>query len=263
MLYLEQKPSRPLSGLIRSLWYAHAPELPSERQRVLPNGSTQFIITLAADHLTDCIADTLTPIPPAILAGPRLQFEIVHTRDMAELVGIIFRPGGLGPFLRHPVDAFFEQSVPLDAVWNQSALRERLHACSSPSAMLSALDSLLLQALNGQSLNRKPTIEAALHSLCRNSVRETAATIGVSERRLHQLFREDVGLSPKAWSRVHRFQRALKALYKGTDLPWDQLALDCGYYDQAHFANDFHAFSGVNPSTYIARRGQWTNHIAF
>jgi AraC-like DNA-binding protein len=248
MLYLEQKPSPPLSGLIRSLWYAHAPDLPEERQRVFPNGCTQFIITLAADHLTDCIADKLHSIPPAILAGPRLQFEIVHTRDMAELVGIIFRPGGLGPFLRHPVDAFFEQSVPLDAVWNQRAIREHLHFCPSPSAKLSAIDSLLVKTLKGGVRNRKPIVEAALQFLCHNSVRQTAASIGISERRLHQIFREDVGLSPKSWSRVHRFQRALRALHRGTDLPWDQLALDCGYYD---------------PSTYIARRGQWTNHIAF
>ena len=267
MLYIESKPSPPLAGIIRSLWYARAPELSPARERVLPNGCTQFIITLAADHLTDCIPDgsaaALKPIPPAIVTGPRLRYEVIHNRDLAELVGIIFRPGGLGPFLRHPVDTFFEQSIALDSLWQQNTLRERLQECTSPTAKLRKMDSLLIESLNGRAMQRRTVVQAALHSLRRESVRDTAATLGVSERRLHQIFREDVGVSPKSWSRIHRFQRALRALHHGTELPWDHLALDCGYYDQAHFANDFHSFSGVNPSTYTALRGQWTNHIPF
>ena len=44
-------------------------------------------------------------------------------------------------------------------------------------------------------------------------------------------------------------------------MPWAELALRCGYYDQSHFANDFRAFSGINPTTYSAHRGPWQNHV--
>jgi AraC-like DNA-binding protein len=50
-------------------------------------------------------------------------------------------------------------------------------------------------------------------------------------------------------------------LHAGVDLPWAEMALDCGYYDQSHFANEFRAFSGIDATTYSARRTLWANHI--
>jgi AraC-like DNA-binding protein len=94
-----------------------------------------------------------------------------------------------------------------------------------------------------------------------STVRDVARATGLSERRFSQVFRESVGLSPKVWCRVQRFQRAVRQLHAGRDLPWADLALDCGFYDQSHFANEFRAFSGIDASTYSARRTKWANHI--
>ncbi len=268
MLFLKAKPSLPLAGCIRMLWYASASGLGHERERVLPNGCAQIIISLASEALTDCGADSgeealhLTrPMPAAILAGPRSRYDVIHTQDLSELVGIIFRPGGLGPWLRQPAGAFAEQSVSLDAIFPQQRIRDRLRELASPAQKLAALDAILNEHLRGRIAERRVTTTAALHLLRGNSVRYTSASLGMSERRLHQIFCEDVGLSPKLWSRVDRFQGILHALHSGADLPWDQLALACGYYDQSHFSNDFRAFSGIDPSTYAAHRGPWRNHV--
>lgn len=94
------------------------------------------------------------------------------------------------------------------------------------------------------------------------SVVECATSVGISERRLSQVFREEIGVAPKLWRRLRRFQAARQALYRKADVPWAILALDCGYYDQSHFANDFKAFSGIDPSTYPASTGAWQNHVA-
>jgi len=93
-------------------------------------------------------------------------------------------------------------------------------------------------------------------------VREVAKSTGWSERRFSQVFREEVGFSPKAWTRILRFQRAVHQLHAGVDLPWADLALDCGFYDQSHFANEFRAFSGIDATTYSARQTQWANHVS-
>ena len=74
--------------------------------------------------------------------------------------------------------------------------------------------------------------------------------------------RPQVGLSPKVWCRVQRFQMAVQRLHAGGDVRWAELALDCGFYDQAHFANEFRAFSGIDPTTYSVARGTpWANHV--
>jgi AraC-like DNA-binding protein len=264
MVYLEMKPALPLARVIRFFWYASAPDLPHERERVLPNGSVQVVISLATDQLTECCIDRGEDLmlPPAILVGARSTYDIIHTRDMKELVGIIFRPGGLGPWLRQPADLFFERSVSLDDVWGMRNMRDRIREEESPAGKLAKLEALLVERLNGRTVERKPIVRAALTELRRGSVRQTASGLGISDRRLHQVFTEDVGLSPKQWSRVHRFQRAVGALHAGGDMPWEQLALACGYYDQSHFCNDFRAFSGIDPTTYSAHQGRWRNHVA-
>ena len=50
-------------------------------------------------------------------------------------------------------------------------------------------------------------------------------------------------------------------MHNGAEVRWTELALDCGYYDQSHFANDFREFSGINPTTYSAARRVWSNHL--
>jgi len=269
MIYLEHKPSPPLADCVRSLWYTSALQVPHERERVLPNGCVQIVISLAADTLTDCGVDSgeealgvCRPMAPAILVGARARYDVIHMQDMAELVGVVFRPGGLAPWLRYRADAFFERSVAIKDLWSVRDLRNRLREEATPVRKLAKLDLLLRESLCGREVERRSMVKNALLGLRRDSVRRTAQSLGVSERRLHQVFSEDVGLSPKTWSRVHRFQRAVRALHVGEDMRWEQLALACGYYDQSHFSNDFRAFSGIDPTTYSALRGRWRNHVA-
>jgi AraC-like DNA-binding protein len=75
--------------------------------------------------------------------------------------------------------------------------------------------------------------------------------IGMSPRRFLDVFRSEVGLSPKAFCRIRRFASVLRQIERTVDVDWVDVALSCGYFDQAHFNRDFRAFSGVTPSTYL------------
>ena len=101
-----------------------------------------------------------------------------------------------------------------------------------------------------------PAVRFALEQFARGSNRlsiaEVARSSGWSERRFSQLFREQVGFAPKVWCRLQRFQRAVWQLRAGADVPWAELAIECGFYDQAHLANEFRSFSGIDLTTYIA-----------
>ena len=85
--------------------------------------------------------------------------------------------------------------------------------------------------------------------------------IGLSPRRFIQLFDDEVGLTPKLFCRVRRFQGVLPLIHGGRSADWADLALQCGYFDQAHFSHDFRAFSGVSPTTYLANQGEFPNHL--
>jgi AraC-like DNA-binding protein len=272
LLYLERIPAAPLNQPIRSLWYARAGNVAHRRERVLPTGCTQVILNLAREFLLDCPEGRPDRrMSPALVIGSRSVYEIVDSSDMADLIGIVFAPGGFARFASDAAHLFSNQSVALCDIWGSraSTLRDRLRELPSPQARLQCLEQFLCTHMATQLVrhvsSRSAEIDFALRHFERvpniASVSETARQIGWSERRFSQVFREEVGLSPKVWCRIQRFQRAVRQLHAGEDLRWAELALDCGYYDQSHFANEFRAFSGVDATTYSARRTRWANHI--
>ena len=82
------------------------------------------------------------------------------------------------------------------------------------------------------------------------SIRAVAERIGISQRRFVQLFRAEVGLAPKVFSRIRRFQDVLAATETAPEVDWSRVALDCGFYDQAHLVRDFRALAGLTPTAY-------------
>ncbi len=273
MLYLEHTPSPPLDRFVRSLWYARAPLIRHSRERILPTGNAQVIFNLAHDFLHDCPpGEPERRSPASLIVGPRSIYEIVHTADMADLIGIVFHPGGLPAFASDAADLFSNRSIDLEDVWGLRArdIRDRLREMPAPPDRLRCFESLLAESFASRLSKPQPVCHAAvsfaLHRFARvpsvATVREVAHSTGWSERRFSQIFREQVGLSPKVWCRIQRFQSAVRLLHGGADVPWSELALNCGFYDQSHFANEFRAFSGVDITTYSARKTQWANHIA-
>jgi AraC-like DNA-binding protein len=76
----------------------------------------------------------------------------------------------------------------------------------------------------------------------------------VSHKQFIEQFRREVGLTPKLFCRIRRFQEVLGLIHSQKTVNWADVACSCGYFDQAHFVNDFLAFAGLNPSAYLDRR---------
>jgi len=273
VFYLERIPAAPLSRFVQILWFAQVPTAAHRYERILPTGCTQVILNLERDCLHDCLEggpDQL--VSPALVIGSRSNFEIVAARDMASLIGISFKPGGFAAFAGDAVDRFSNLSIPLDAAWGAASLslRSRLRETDDIRTRFRIVEAFLLERLTTcarpQADSRRQLVEFAVSNFGNapvlSTVSEVARRAGLSERRFSQIFREEVGLSPKVWCRIQRFQRAVRMLHSGADVHWAELALDCGFYDQSHFANEFRAFSGVDASTYSASRTRWVNHIA-
>jgi len=70
-------------------------------------------------------------------------------------------------------------------------------------------------------------------------------------------------MTPKQYCRIRRFQRALTMTNRGRPVDWTGVALDCGYFDQAHFIHDFRSFAGLTPTAYQSARTAFQNHVKF
>jgi AraC-like DNA-binding protein len=200
------------------------------------------------------------------LTGARMHCVAIDAITEDRVVGIQFQPGGTFPFFRLPASEVANQSVPLECLWGGTAgeIREQLLAAPSADAMFGILEHCLLAQLV-RPLELHPAIEFARKHICRApqiaTVSGVMERIGLSQRRFIELFHDQIGLTPKAFCRVRRFQRVLQRVHRKQAVDWVQVALEGGYYDQAHFIHDFQGFSGLTPAAYLALATEHLNHV--
>lgn len=270
-MYRFYTPPPPLSAFVATFWlYVSDLEEPS---RVLPSGTAQLVIDLSGDGL--CLP---SPSPTgrsrgrasALLRGvDTTSFFLENDRPIYEL-GVDFTPGGAYPFFAPPASALQNVQTPLDALWGAQVvreLRERVAEAQTLAERTHLLEQELLRQMV-RPLAHHPAVTTALRALSlprqggeqRDEdghfarITQVAEAAGVSRRRLTQVFGEEVGLTPKQFARVQRFLATLRRIGAQQRIDWAQLALACGYYDQAHLINEFRAFAGVCPSAYLRDR---------
>jgi len=269
MLFVRRRPRAPLDQAIEAVWYFRRAPQPFALERVLPTGAAQLVINLKTDvtRAYDLRARATTA-PGSVLVGPRTTFEIIDSDEQEHVAGVVFRPGGTRAVFAPPAHEFGAGDVPLETLWTVAAaarLREQLLAAASPAAALDVLEQALLAAWRDRPAH--PAVTAALAAFARAPyavrVGDVAGAVGLSPKRFIERFRAEVGLTPKQFCRVRRFQQALSRAHAEREVDWTGVALSSGYYDQAHFIHDFRAFSGLTPTGYRAGRTAFQNHVTF
>jgi len=264
MFALERRPSPALAPFVKWLWY-FAADLPHTRERVLPSGANQIVVSLCVEETrwyTGDAHDRAHSVGPAIFGGLFDRPVVIETAGQRGCVGVAFHPGGAAAFLPLPVDETSGRLVALEDLWGRdgSVLQDWLLDAREPGAMLARMDALLLRRAQ-ERLERDPAVELAVRELGRGArVGEVVSRLGVAHRRFISSFSQRVGLKPKAFARVRRFQTVLALLEEGWD--WAGVAAHAGYADQAHLIRDFREFSGFTPSAYRPRGPHARNHVA-
>jgi AraC-like DNA-binding protein len=158
--------------------------------------------------------------------------------------------------------------VSVEEVWGKEAasrLREQLLGAVSPTAALTALERWLLENWLDRACH--PAVSFALDAFHSSPsvtrISEVADRISLSRKRFSERFESEVGLTPKRYCRLLRFQRVVAEAHSARYLDWTQLALECGYFDQAHFIHEFREFSGITPSGYASSTTAFQNHVTF
>jgi AraC-like DNA-binding protein len=262
MLLRTYSPRAPLSMFVDYFWYIEGYNPAHSKELALPDGSVEVVINL----MEDCIrlfnlADKELNYGSSVLCGPHSEYFVIDTAYESKVLGIHFKPGGIRPFIKEPLDEILNTHVSLDILWGSKAhcLRDELLESRTPETMFQVLERRLL-ALTVHTFEQEPAVLYALNELYRLQVSEVIEKTGWSHRRFNQLFKENVGMPPKRLSRIYRFQNALHYIDTQEHISWVDIAIACNYYDQAHFIKDFQAFSGLNPSLYKPIAGRHHNH---
>ena len=166
---------------------------------------------------------------------------------------VLFQPGGLSALLAVPVDALTNRHADGRAVCGAwvDELRHRLGASSSFEERVRHADQCLLQRHPAPCAHGGVAAAARALLVRRGSLRIAGLVeqSGLSPRQFARRFAEHVGMSPKVYARVVRFEAALKRKKQAPGLRWTDVAHELGYHDQMHMVHDFSLLAGGTPST--------------
>ncbi|WP_437977351.1 AraC family transcriptional regulator [Sorangium sp. So ce295] len=267
VLYVRHVPGPPLSAHVAELWYLSAAP-PHAAERILPSGTLQLVVNLDQDEVRVYDGPTIRGYSGAVVSGAYQSAFGVDTREHASMVGVQFRPGGAWPFLGAPLGALTDTHADLADLWGLRAaeLRERLCSTPEPRARFALLERALLDRLS----NARPGHPLVPHAIAaldggERRVADVAATLGISHRRLVDVFTAETGLAPKAFARITRFRRALLQAEREREPDWARLAAVSGFCDQSHLIREFVALSGNSPTALVAhssRERVKLHHIA-
>lgn len=163
---------------------------------------------------------------------------------------------GPAPFLPVPVGELCDRPVTLEDVWGRptvAALRDRLATAAGPQEMLTLLEDQLMRLVcetDGLALVRHTSsvIAAATGAV---AIGDLSVAAGVSSTHLARRFKAIVGVTPKRFARTYRFAVTVLGIDPAGPVDWAELAARAGYYDQAHFGNEFRTFTGMTPTRYL------------
>jgi AraC-type DNA-binding domain-containing proteins len=261
-------PAPPLSRFVELLWYYENAPKPHQKERLMPDGCITLVINLIEDETRLYDPDDLDKVRKltgCTVSGPHTKCFAIDTDEQTCVIGISFRPAGAVPFLKLPSDELQNQHVDLEDLWGGLAavLRERVLAAKGAEGKLRVVELALLERAAGM-FDGQPVVEYAVESFLSRPetarISEISDQTGFSSRRFIELFKHHVGITPKLFCRVRRFQHVLRRITSGRPVNWSGIALDGGYFDQAHFIHDFRAFSGINPSKYLADYKDYPRH---
>jgi AraC-like DNA-binding protein len=269
MTLLTHIPKAPLSQFIDYFIYAADYNPEHSIDRFLPDGNTEIIIDFgdAPQYIYD--NHTLKEIQACQnvwASGVRTEFISIPSGKLTTKLIISFKKGMAAPFFPLPMNEVSDRVLDADLLWGDdfSFLRELLFEIPEIDLKFFAVEDFLLSRFRSR-LILNPAVDYALAEIIRQpdqiSLARISQRIGYSQKHFISMFKRQVGLTPKAYLKIIRFQKAITEIEKSGEVDWARISQDCGFYDQAHFINDFKSFSGFTPERYLKHRNGVLNYV--
>ena len=253
MIYRQIRPGALVGQYVEFYWILQHSSPAASIQRIIPDGRAAMILNVGNpfESLRNGIWESQ---PECFLIGQITGPLLLRPSGAARMLGIQFRPHGVAKLFKLPMSELTDSTVALeDLSRNLFRQLERVRDLSSLEQAAAALDSIL----HGIAAARRDADDAISYAVkaiesARGliSIGSLAERLGWSTRQLQRRFKSAVGVSPKLFSRMQRFQRVFCAM-ENVAPDWVNAAVHCGYYDQAHLIRDFREFTGKTPTALL------------
>ncbi|MFC2124862.1 DUF6597 domain-containing transcriptional factor [Bacteroidota bacterium] len=262
MSLLISKPSGSLSPYIKQYWMIENCMRPGAiyTHRIVPCGLMELTF-----HLGDVpkVNNYQLSLPDnALISGQLNEYYEIDVSGHLSMFSVTFQPQGAMMFFDLPLIELFNQNIPLRFLQKElvEEVESGLFKATSFSQKIKIIEKYLIRQLHenikehkGQRIN--DSIRKISQSLGKISIGELASNACLSRKQYERIFTESIGISPKRFLKIVRFQNVIYQRQLSHKSNLTTLAYECGYFDQSHMINDFKMLSGKTPSQYF-REGE-------
>lgn len=246
------QPSPPLQPFIQA--YKIIESHDEKVNRVLPD--TTPAIAFRFKGQVRYLAGEQPPVilPASVISGLRSTVRLINYQPRSAAIIVQFRATGAAAFFRVPLHELFEHSVSLDHFFSRQQtadIEEQLSAAADDAQRAALLDTFLLSQLRfpKQDLLILNALQQIHHANGDINMKALAAANYLSQDAFEKRFRKVIGTTPKQMASIIRMRSVLEQTPAGRSLT--RVALDAGYFDQAHFNRSFRRFTGLTPTAFF------------
>ncbi len=229
-------------------------------ERVVPTGHVFLIFELDGYMRHTYDNDTLQPnadYTKVWISGMHKNYISISAHEQSSMFVVQFKPSGAYPYFHQPLENITEQVVPAENVLGKDVLQLR-------DDLVEAADATAKFALAEKWLNERykadheppSELKQVITQLQEQPVSNLNHILDIypkTQKQLIDSFKKYVGLTPKYYQRILRFNELLQKMQQKEKVSWTDIAYSCGYSDQSHFIKEFRHFSGFNPDEFISK----------
>ncbi len=257
MNYEIRRPRQSLELYIESIWVQedlrNAAFENFRPTRILPRGTIELLFHYR-DPYVHIEEERAEFEPKFYISGQKTRPIEVSATGQTGIIIVNFHPWGAAPFFRFPLDELTDAFLEMNLVMKTDTVENRVQEAPGTTARVEIIQDFLAGLLDGD--RRDELVMESVHKINRAqgnvSIEKIADDLHLSRRQFQRRFSKNIGMSPKAFANVIRFQKAI--YYKRQGMDWSEITFRCGYYDQAHFIKECGRFSGLSAKNFSPKR---------
>jgi len=254
MKYQIIPPSEPLKPFVSYYWILETEKLVHETERIIPAGYMQLIFYRSDRAFSHTGKEWQ---PRTFIGGQTNTYSELTLSGTIQMIAVTFRPYGAKAFFNFPMLDSLNRTIPVDCLGDKELeeLEDKIMNTQETHTCILLIEEFLLKRM---STDQDPYFKRLQSSLLLANMQpetgtsELASASCFSPKQYKRIFNDYIGINPKEFLRILRFQRALHILHNHPAILFADLAFQAGYYDQAHLTKEFKLFSGYTPTQYKA-----------